>query len=102
MNVAVTQLLDRASEAWAEWMLEMAWQVAVVVAVVAAAGWLLRRRSAAFRHTLWLLVLVRLVVPPDLAFPTGWGWWLRAAEPHVAASDQLSYGSTVPNYIETR
>ena len=39
--------------------------------------WLLRKRSAAFLHALWLLVLLRMVLPPAFAFPTGWGWWLR-------------------------
>ena len=28
-------------------------------------------------------MLVRLVLPPGFAFPTGWGWWLRPAKSAV-------------------
>ena len=38
---------------------------------------LLRRRvRAVFRYCVWLLVLVKLILPPTLALPTGIGYWL--------------------------
>jgi beta-lactamase regulating signal transducer with metallopeptidase domain len=45
----------------------------------------LRRRSATFLYALWLLIVVRLVLPPGFAFPTGWGWWLRPQQVAVSS-----------------
>lgn len=77
MNATVvSEMLEGAAARWADWMFQMTWQVAVLVIVLSVATYVLRRRSAVFLHALWILVLVRLVVPPAFAFPTGWGWWL--------------------------
>jgi len=46
------------------WLLRTSLQASVVVVVVLAAQWALRRRlSATWRHALWLLVLARLAAP---------------------------------------
>ena len=79
MNETITHLLDRAADAWAAWMIGMSWQVSVVVLCAALLTWLLRRRSAALRYGIWSLVLLRLVIPPGFALPTGWGWWVGPA-----------------------
>ena len=56
----------------------MFWQSSLLILVLLAADWLFRRRiRAVVRYGLWLMVLVKLAVPPSLAFPTGAGWWLR-------------------------
>ncbi len=65
------------ADQWAAWMIEMSIQALVLAAAVALLAWMFRHRSASFRYALWLVVLVRLVIPPHLALPTGWGWWLR-------------------------
>lgn len=53
-------------------------QSAVLIAVVAVLDRLLRRHAtAALRAALWLLVLVKLALPPSLALPTGVGYWLN-------------------------
>ncbi len=64
----------------------MAWTVAVLVVVLWLITTVLKRRSASLLYVLWLLVLVRLVLPPEFAFPTGWGWWFRSDR--AAASTQ--------------
>src|SRR5262249_36153762 len=44
--------------------------------------WALRKRvRAGVRYALWLLVLVKLILPPTLALPTGPAWWLRRPTP---------------------
>jgi beta-lactamase regulating signal transducer with metallopeptidase domain len=68
---------------WIRWSAAMAWQVAVVVVIVALLDRLLRRRSPSLRHALWGLVLVKLLLPPSLASPFGW----RAQETPGAAGD---------------
>src|SRR5579872_6334290 len=68
--------IDAIVAAWCDWMAQMGWQVAVLAGVLTAVCWLLRRRSARLRYALWLLVPLRLALPPGLAFATGWSWWL--------------------------
>ncbi len=77
MRRSALAIVERFAEYWSAWMIEMSIQVVVLAAAVAVLAWIFRRRSASLRYTLWLIVLVRLVTPPDLAAPTGWGWWLR-------------------------
>ncbi|MBI4557701.1 MAG: SEL1-like repeat protein [Candidatus Hydrogenedentes bacterium] len=60
---------DRMVWGWVEWMYPMAWQVAVLAAIVWGLTRLVRKSSASFRHALWLLVFVKLVLPPTLATP---------------------------------
>jgi beta-lactamase regulating signal transducer with metallopeptidase domain/protocatechuate 3,4-dioxygenase beta subunit len=69
-------VFDRVVEIWSLWMTSMAWQVAALVAMLAVAGFMLRRCSARFRFCLWTLVPVRLLLPPSLALITGWAWWI--------------------------
>ena len=85
MNAATLTLFDQAAASWAAWMFEMAWQVTLLVVLLVAISMPLRRRSATFLYALWLLIVVRLVLPPDFAFPTGWGWWLRPEQAAVSA-----------------
>ena len=54
----------RISEFILNFVLNSAWQVAVIVVIAALAAWLLRNGPARHRHTLWITVLVvSLVVP---------------------------------------
>ncbi len=72
--------LDRAAAAWFTHATVMLWQVALVVAVLWLADrWLAPRVRAVTRHALWLLVLVKLVLPPSLSVPTAPAYWWRDA-----------------------
>lgn len=52
-------------------------QSALLVLLLFAIDLLLRKRvRAVVRYYLWLLVLVKLLLPPTLALPTGIGYWL--------------------------
>jgi beta-lactamase regulating signal transducer with metallopeptidase domain/Tol biopolymer transport system component len=62
-------------------------QSAVLVIVLFAIDLLLRKRvRAVFRYCIWLLVLVKLILPPTLSLPTGIGYWV---------GDRLPAGSVV-------
>ena len=53
------------------WVLQVSWQAAVLAALVLAAQWIFRRKlSSAWRYGLWMLLVVRLVMPisPQSAF----------------------------------
>lgn len=76
MNVII-EWLNRAGGQWAPW--DSAWllQSSVVIVVLWALDLLLRRRArAVIRYGLSLLILLKLILPPSLAFPTGIGYWL--------------------------
>jgi beta-lactamase regulating signal transducer with metallopeptidase domain/lipopolysaccharide export system protein LptA len=46
------------------WILQSSWQAAVLAGLILGAQWLLRKRlSPAWRHGLWLLLVVRLLMP---------------------------------------
>jgi beta-lactamase regulating signal transducer with metallopeptidase domain len=74
----------------------MLWQSSLLVGLLFALEWALRRKvRAAVRYALWLMVVAKLLLPPSLALPTGVGWWLRsaAAAPKArSASIVISYG----------
>lgn len=66
---AWTSTLNGAAGAWSQWMLHMSWQIAVLVGAVWLVSRLASKRSARFRHLLWVAVFLKLVLPPMLATP---------------------------------
>ena len=71
----MTSQADAAARVWWDWMWPMAWQVVVLATAVLVVTLLARKRSAHLRYWLWCLVLVKLCLPPHLAFVTGIGRW---------------------------
>jgi beta-lactamase regulating signal transducer with metallopeptidase domain len=64
--------MDVVVAAWWSWMLSMLWQVGVLVAVLAVVDRLVRSWAwPPVRYALWLLVVVKLVMPPWWALPGG-------------------------------
>jgi beta-lactamase regulating signal transducer with metallopeptidase domain/Tol biopolymer transport system component len=57
-------------------------QVTVLIIVLFVIDLLLRKRvRSVFRYCLWLLVLVKLVLPPTISLPTGIGYWASGTLP---------------------
>ena len=55
----------------------MLWQSSLLIAALFTIDILFRRKiRASIRYALWLVVLVKLCLPPALALPTGPAWWL--------------------------
>jgi beta-lactamase regulating signal transducer with metallopeptidase domain/type II secretory pathway component GspD/PulD (secretin) len=74
----------------------MLWQSSVLMVVLFAADFALRRHvRAAVRYALWLVLLVKLVLPPSLALPTGIAWWLS---PSVTTPTRPQTTKFVVNY----
>ena len=71
-----TDKLDAFVHAWSAWMGTMSLHVTWLVILLWLLDRPLKRTSARLRFALWSLVLLRLIVPPSLALPTGIGWWL--------------------------
>jgi hypothetical protein len=70
----------------------MFWQSSLLIVVVFVFDQALRNRlRPGVRYALWMVALLKLVLPPAMALPSGVAWWLR--EPVVASvSSPGSYG----------
>jgi ankyrin repeat protein/beta-lactamase regulating signal transducer with metallopeptidase domain len=53
----------------ADYLWTQSWQIALLVAAIALASWVLRNRSAHVRYLLWLLVLAKCLTPPVVQVP---------------------------------
>jgi beta-lactamase regulating signal transducer with metallopeptidase domain len=73
----------------------MFWQSGLLIAVLLAFDFLFRRKiRASVRYALWLVVLVKLCVPPTLALPTSPAWWLHKTPPPVVIKPAAHYTVT--------
>lgn len=73
----------------------MFWQSSLVIVCVFALDVLLSRKiRASIRYALWMAVLVKLLLPPTLALPTGAAWWLTHTKPAPQAP-------VAPHYVVT-
>ena len=61
--------MEHALTEMADYLLRQSWQIAAVFVVVAAASVLLRNASAHWRYLLWVVVLVKCLVPPIVTLP---------------------------------
>ena len=63
--------INAIAEGWLNWMWPMFWQVSVLVIFVGAVDLLLRKRVwPQVRYALWLLILVKLILPPTFSLST--------------------------------
>ena len=63
--------INKIAEIWWNWMWPMFWQVSILICFVAAVDFILRKYIwPQVRYALWLLVLVKLILPPSFALPT--------------------------------
>jgi beta-lactamase regulating signal transducer with metallopeptidase domain/type II secretory pathway component GspD/PulD (secretin) len=94
MNLTIESL-----NLWGARALEFAWPVlwqsSLLIGLLFTLDFALRRRvRAAVRYALWLVVLLKLVLPPALALPTGLSWWLRPAKPAPVAQPAVAFTVT--------
>src|SRR5882724_8996730 len=76
----------------------MLWQSSLLIAALFAFDFLLRPKiRASIRYALWLVLLVKLCVPPTLALPTSPAWWLHKISPAVTAIKTANYTVTYDN-----
>lgn len=85
--------LNSLAQVWWEWMGPMFWQVGVLVLVFGTVDLLLRRQLwPQLRYALWLLILIKLMVPPSFSLSTGIVCQLRG--PLEQRRSQLEMTST--------
>ena len=98
------ETLNHSGDQFLKFAWPMLWQSSLLIAVIFVLEFALRRKvRAAIRYALWLMVLVKLLLPPSLALPTGPSWWIHpAAPPPVKAppvSFTVSYGEQMAPYF---
>lgn len=65
------------ADPWVDYAWAGFWQSTVLIAVLWLADLGLRRRlRPVLRYGMWMLVLVKLLLPPSLSLPTGAGYWI--------------------------
>ncbi len=76
----------------------MLWQSSLLIGALFALDLLFRHRlRASIRYAFWLVVLVKLCVPPTLALPTSPAWWLHQTPPPLVAKPVPHYTVTYDN-----
>ncbi|MGB8226431.1 MAG: M56 family metallopeptidase [Sedimentisphaerales bacterium] len=67
----MTAILNQIAKKWFSWQLSMFWQVGLLIIIIAGLDLLIKKWVwPQVRYALWLLILVKLVLPPTLTSPT--------------------------------
>src|SRR5208283_541627 len=53
----------------ADYLMRQSWQITAVFVLVAVACWGLRKKNAHWRHLLWLVVLLKCLIPAPINVP---------------------------------
>jgi beta-lactamase regulating signal transducer with metallopeptidase domain len=88
-------------QAWGNWMWGMSLHVTWLVVLLWLLDRPLRRTSARLRFVIWTVVLMRLVIPPGLALPTGVAWWVGDWFAQRAEAWTLTATSLATEAVET-
>lgn len=67
--------LSEITTAWSGWVFPATWQLALLASLIALIALLTRRLSARLRHALWILVTIKVFLPPSLGIFWGVGNW---------------------------
>ncbi|UCD52107.1 MAG: carboxypeptidase regulatory-like domain-containing protein [Phycisphaerales bacterium] len=88
-------LLNATGRTFVSLALPMLIQSSLLIVAVLALDLLLRRRvKAVIRYGIWLLVLVKLVLPPSLAAPTSLVYWIGARLPALSSPSAIVVSET--------
>jgi len=86
--------LNEVGASFCDYAVAMFVQSGLLVVVLLVVDRLLRKRvRATVRYWLWMLVFVKLVLPPSLCLPTGIGYWSRGRFDTVARPGSIATGA---------
>jgi beta-lactamase regulating signal transducer with metallopeptidase domain len=92
------EILNHWGENFLNFAWPMLWQSSLLILALFAFEYLFQRKvRASIRYTLWLVVLVKLCVPPTFAMPTSPAWWLHKTPPPIVAKPAPHYTVTYDN-----
>lgn len=92
--------LDEFSREWLAWIWPATWQLTLLICLIGVVCLLTRKAPAGLRHALWILVLVKVCLPPGLATPVSVGSW--GVAPVLSASGLSNEGiEMLPLFLDT-
>lgn len=68
-------ILEPLTTAWLAWMIPMTWQVGILVGAVWLVSKVFHKASSEFHALIWVLVFVRLALPPSVSAPWSAAEW---------------------------
>jgi beta-lactamase regulating signal transducer with metallopeptidase domain len=84
MRMDIVDLLNTCGRSFVGFAWPMLIQSCVLIVIMLAVDLAIRKRvRAVVRYWLWMLVMVKLVLPTSLTLPTGVGYWVKVEEPKV-------------------
>jgi len=88
---AIIELFNSTGSKFVEFALAMLIQSSALIIILLLADFLLRKKvRAVFRYWLWLLVLVKLVLPSSLSSPVSLGHWLGPGRTDVKIIQRIT------------
>ena len=92
MDAMITQL-NSLGRAFVTFALPMLIQSSLLILILLGLNLVLGRRTrAVFRYWLFLLILVKLVLPTTLSAPTGIGYWIGGSFLNLPGQSLISSG----------
>jgi beta-lactamase regulating signal transducer with metallopeptidase domain len=89
------EFLNQRGGIFLEFAWPMLWQSSLLITVLFGFDAVFRRKlRASIRYALWLVVMLKLCVPPTLALPTSPAWWLHKTPPPAVARPLPHYTVT--------
>jgi beta-lactamase regulating signal transducer with metallopeptidase domain len=93
---ASVEMLNHWGDSFLSFAWPMLWQSSLLIAIVFAFDFLTAKKiRASIRYALWMVVLVKLILPPALALPTSATWWLWRPSPVIETPLAQNYTVTV-------
>lgn len=100
MSGYIIEILNKLGVFFCDHSLAMLIQSSILILILLVVELLLRKRiSAILRYCFWLLIFVKLVIPPTLSLPTGIGYWLDdlwSTEPIQVATSETPATFNMP------
>ena len=93
---AILEQINSAGYAFVEFALPMLVQSSVLIVIFLSLDFMLKKKvRAVFRYCIWMLVLVKLVLPSSLSSPVSFGYWLGVELPSIKVTDKSAAVSEV-------
>jgi beta-lactamase regulating signal transducer with metallopeptidase domain/HEAT repeat protein len=95
---AIVTYVNTGGESFVSFALAMLIQSSLVIAIVLGIDLIIRRRvKAVFRYWLWMLVLVKLLLPTGLSSPTSLMYWIGKELPIPTTPGAVTAKPPIPN-----
>jgi bla regulator protein BlaR1 len=92
--------INHFAQMWFDWQVSIFWQVAILIAIIACVDFLIKKWAwPQVRYALWLLVLVKLILPPSLTSPASFTAEIPIALQNAAV--KINQPQISPPVIET-